>query len=92
MALQIISTILIAIALAIDAFSVSLTKGFTQNHLKTKEILIYALSFGFFQFIMPVLGYFCGGIISKLIIIYCTNYSIYSSFSHRIKYAKGKLW
>ena len=67
MALQIISTILIAIALAMDAFSVSLTKGFTQNHLKTKEILIYALSFGFFQFIMAVLGYYCGGIISKLI-------------------------
>ena len=67
MAFQIISTILIAIALAMDAFSVSLTKGFTQKHLNTKQILTYALFFGFFQFIMPILGYYCGEVISKFI-------------------------
>jgi putative Mn2+ efflux pump MntP len=67
MAFQIISTILIAIALAMDAFSVSLTKGFTQKHLNTKQIFIYALFFGFFQFIMPILGYYCGEVISKFI-------------------------
>ena len=67
MAFQIISTILIAIALAMDAFSVSLTKGFTQKHLNVKQILTYALFFGFFQFIMPILGYYCGEVISKFI-------------------------
>ena len=67
MAFQIISTILIAIALAMDAFSVSLTKGFTQKHLNLKQILTYALFFGFFQFIMPILGYYCGEVISKFI-------------------------
>ena len=67
MAFQIISTILISIALAMDAFSVSLTKGFTQKHLNAKQILTYALFFGFFQFIMPILGYYCGEVISKFI-------------------------
>ena len=40
MAFQLISTILIAIALAMDAFSVSLTKGFIQKHLKTTKYFI----------------------------------------------------
>ena len=62
-----ISIFLIAIALAMDAFSVSLTKGFTQKNLKKSQILYYGLFFGFFQFIMPVFGYFCISSISALI-------------------------
>lgn len=67
MAFQIISTLLIAIALAMDAFSVSLTKGFTQRNLKSRQILYYGLFFGFFQFMMPIIGYYFGEIISHFI-------------------------
>ncbi len=67
MSLNIISVFLIAVALAMDAFSVSLTKGFTQKHLTKKQILYYGLFFGFFQFMMPVLGYFCISSISSII-------------------------
>ncbi|MCR5026220.1 MAG: manganese efflux pump MntP family protein [Methanobrevibacter sp.] len=67
MAFDIISTLLIAIALAMDAFSVSLTKGFTQKDLNTSQIFYYALFFGFFQFMMPILGYYCGEVISTFI-------------------------
>ena len=67
MAFQLISTILIAIALAMDAFSVSLTKGFTQKHLKTNQIFYYGLFFGFFQFMMPILGFYFGALISEFI-------------------------
>ena len=67
MAFQLISTILIAIALAMDAFSVSTTKGFTQKDLKTSQIFYYAFFFGFFQFMMPILGYYCGEVISAFI-------------------------
>ena len=56
MAFEIISTALIAVALAMDAFSVSLTKGFTQKNLKSNQIFYYGLFFGFFQFMMPILG------------------------------------
>lgn len=67
MAFQLISTILIAIALAMDAFSVSLTKGFTQKHLKTNQIFYYGLFFGFFQFMMPILGFYFGALINEFI-------------------------
>lgn len=67
MAFEIISTVLIAVALAMDAFSVSLTKGFTQKNLKSNQIFYYGLFFGFFQFMMPILGYYFGGIISQFI-------------------------
>lgn len=67
MAFNIISTFLIAVALAMDAFSVSMTKGFTQKHLTNSQILYYGLFFGGFQFIMPILGYFCGNVIASLV-------------------------
>ena len=67
MAFEIIQTLFIAIALAMDAFSVSLTKGFTQKDLKTSQIFYYALFFGFFQFIMPIFGYYFGEVISTFI-------------------------
>ncbi len=67
MSFNFISVFLIAIALAMDAFSVSLTKGFSQKNLKNREIFYYGLFFGGFQCIMPILGYFCVSTISNLI-------------------------
>ena len=67
MSLNLISVFLIAVALAMDAFSVSLTKGFTQKNLKQSQILYYGLFFGFFQFMMPILGYYCISTISDII-------------------------
>lgn len=67
MSLNLLSVFLIAVALAMDAFSVSLTKGFTQKHLTKTQILYYGLFFGFFQFMMPVIGYFCISSISSII-------------------------
>lgn len=55
-----ISTLLIAIALAMDAFSVSLTKGFTQKDITIKQILWYGIFFGGFQALMPILGWALG--------------------------------
>jgi len=40
-----ISTLLIAIALAMDAFSVSLTKGFTMKNITKTQILWFATFF-----------------------------------------------
>jgi len=67
MSFNIISTFLIAIALAMDAFSVSMTKGFSQKHLTNSQILYYGLFFGGFQFFMPILGYFCGNVIAGIV-------------------------
>ena len=67
MAFDIISTFLIAVALAMDAFSVSMTKGFTQKNLTKSQILYYGLFFGGFQALMPILGYLCGSIIEEIV-------------------------
>ena len=67
MSFNILSTFLIAVALAMDAFSVSMTKGFTQKNLKTSQILYYGLFFGGFQALMPILGYFCGNVIASIV-------------------------
>ena len=58
--MDLISTFLIAVALAMDAFSVSLTKGFSLKNIKKSQILCYAIFFGSFQSIMPVLGWLGG--------------------------------
>ena len=67
MSFNLISTFLIAVALAMDAFSVSMTKGFTQKHLKNSQIIYYGLFFGGFQFFMPILGYYCGNVIASIV-------------------------
>jgi putative Mn2+ efflux pump MntP len=62
-----LSTFLIAVALAMDAFSVSMTKGFTQKDLTNSQIIYYGLFFGGFQAFMPIIGYFCGNVIASIV-------------------------
>lgn len=57
----------ISIGLAMDAFAVSLTSGFTIKDLRIKHALKIGLFFGFFQFIMPILGWLAGMNFSKYI-------------------------
>lgn len=58
--MDIVSTLLIAVALAMDAFSVSLTKGFTMPKISKMQILWFAIFFGGFQSLMPAIGYLAG--------------------------------
>ena len=67
MSFNLISTFLIAVALAMDAFSVSMTKGFTQKYLTKPQIFYYGLFFGGFQFIMPIFGYIGGSVIASIV-------------------------
>ena len=62
-----ISIVLVAIALAMDAFSVSITKGFTQKKLTKMQFLWYGIFFGGFQAMMPLIGYLCGSTISTFV-------------------------
>ena len=60
-----ISTLLIAIALAMDAFSVSLTKGFTLKKITKSQALWFGIFFGGFQALMPLLGWLLGSSFKK---------------------------
>jgi manganese efflux pump family protein len=53
--------ILIAIGLAMDSFSVSITRGFTNTKTTLSiEALKTGFFFGFFQAFMPIIGWFAG--------------------------------
>ena len=53
-----LDVLLTGFALAMDACAVSMTNGMTDSKMPVKRVLLIALFFGFFQFIMPVIGYF----------------------------------
>ena len=61
---------LIAIGLAMDCFAVSFSAGVTQRELRFKHAVILGLAFGFFQGMMPVIGWLGGeAVVSKLSMI-----------------------
>ncbi len=47
-------------ALSMDAFAVSVTKGITLKNINSKVAFKIAFSFGFFQGVMPLIGWFLG--------------------------------
>ena len=51
---------LIAVGLSMDAFAVSITLGLSVQKPKPVEYLIPGIYFGFFQALMPFIGYFAG--------------------------------
>ena len=48
---------LLAVALAMDCFAVSITSGFITRRVRWRVILLMALLFGFFQAFMPFIGW-----------------------------------
>lgn len=52
-------SILLGIALAMDAFSVSLANGLNEPKMKTRKICKIAGVFAFFQATMPMIGWLC---------------------------------
>ncbi|MCL1821655.1 MAG: manganese efflux pump, partial [Prolixibacteraceae bacterium] len=52
--------IFIAVGLSLDAFAVSITLGLSVKKPKTVQYLIPGIYFGFFQALMPLIGYFTG--------------------------------
>jgi len=65
--MDMITILLIAIGLAMDALAVSITSGLTINDLKLRNALTIALFFGAFQAFMPILGWL-GGVSARAII------------------------
>ena len=55
----IINSILLGIGLAMDAFSISVASGLAEPEMKKKRVLQICGVFGIFQFLMPMIGWFC---------------------------------
>lgn len=62
-----LSIIMIAFALSMDAFAVSVSRGFCIKQLHIKHALKISLSFGLFQAIMPIIGWLAGFSLKDLI-------------------------
>ena len=58
----IIEIILIGIGLSMDAAAVSMTNGMVYSKISKFKFFMTALAFGFFQALMPALGYFTGSL------------------------------
>lgn len=54
-----INSVLLGVGLAMDAFSVSMANGLNESAMKKKRMCLVAGVFAFFQFIMPLAGWFC---------------------------------
>ncbi|KYC53149.1 MAG: hypothetical protein AMQ74_00481 [Candidatus Methanofastidiosum methylothiophilum] len=74
--MELISVILIAIGLSMDALAVSVTSGIIIKNPKISDALKISASFGIFQAIMPLIGWISGIKISNFI----------SSFDHWIAF------
>ncbi len=74
--MSIVDIFILAIALSIDATVVSFSNGliFTKN--RTANSLLLAFSVGFFQFLMPVIGYF----FANLVVDFVQPYSAFIVF------------
>ncbi|KFF31545.1 manganese efflux pump MntP family protein [Bifidobacterium bombi] len=64
---MIVTILLIAVSLSMDAFAISIGKGLTVRRLKGIDVLKTALWFGGFQALFPVLGYFLASLIGTYI-------------------------
>ncbi len=59
--------ILIGVALSMDAVAVGMTNGMIEPKMRVFKMLLIAGAYGFFQFFMPVLGYYCGYAFSSFV-------------------------
>ena len=54
-----LNSFLLGVGLTMDAFSVSLANGFKENDMPKAKMLFMAGLFGFFQALMPMIGWIC---------------------------------
>lgn len=59
--------LLLGVGLSMDAFAVSVCKGLAVQRANKKTALVCGLWFGFFQALMPVIGFFLGRIFADAI-------------------------
>ncbi len=68
--MDLITLFLLAFGLASDAFAVSVTNGMCSSRITKRHALLTALTFGFFQALMPVLGYVLGNSFADFVFRY----------------------
>lgn len=65
--MELVNTLFIAVALAMDALAVSISSGASLIKTRLKDVLLISFYFGFFQFFMPLLGWGGGNYFNDLL-------------------------
>jgi putative Mn2+ efflux pump MntP len=68
--MELLSLVLIALSLSMDAFAVSISSGISIRNLRFFHALRASFFFGLFQFLMPLAGWYMGGAFSAYISAY----------------------
>lgn len=58
--MDVLSVVLIAVGLAMDAFAVAICKGLAMKKPPLRAVIVIALWFGIFQAVMPIIGFYLG--------------------------------
>ena len=72
--------IFLGLALSMDACAVGMSNGMSHSKMPVKQVLLIGLFFGFFQFLMPVIGYFITGIVANAFLDSFQKISAWVSF------------
>ena len=79
--MQFYEILILSVALAMDACAVAMTNGMTNPKLPPHRALLIGGFFGFFQFLMPVIGFFVTSIIANAFLETFENISAWVSFA-----------
>lgn len=60
MSFDIVNVILTSLSMSVDAMTVGAIDGLEEKDMKMVKVILIALTFGIFQAIMPIIGYFVG--------------------------------
>ena len=71
---------LLGVALAMDACAVAMTDGMTEKKITPAKALTIGGFFGFFQFLMPLIGYFVTGVIASAFLSVFEHLSAWIAF------------
>ncbi len=75
-----VGVLLLAVALSMDACAVAMTDGMTDVNMPKKRAFLIGATFGFFQFLMPVIGYFVAGVVADAFMETFEKISAFISF------------
>lgn len=68
--MSVFEIVILGLALAMDAFAVTISNSFAYPKISHTRSLSMPLAFGFFQFLMPVVGFVLGQLVSDFITQY----------------------
>ena len=79
--MRFLEIVFMGVALSMDACAVGMTNGMTDTKLTLKRALLIAVFFGFFQFLMPLLGYLVTGVVANAFLETFEKISAWISFA-----------